>query len=159
MRYELKQAAQNNSVQEKRIVEKISSNSQQHTNNVHFKGRGGENEKLHSSRNDNQSVQDRLGNRPSDRSLDRPTDRPLDRPLDREELESRRPQVKAWEVNPEYVPKKGYYFEHDNREDGPGFRSSQMRGRGRGRFTNYQPYRGKKLLCFQLECRPIQFEG
>ena len=59
-----------------------------------------------------------------------------DRVLDREELESRRPQVKPWEINPEYVPKRGYYFEHDNREgDQPSYggRGGYNRGRGRGR--------------------------
>ena len=34
-----------------------------------------------------------------------------DKPLSREELERERPQVKPWEVNPEFVPKGGYYFE------------------------------------------------
>ena len=28
-----------------------------------------------------------------------------DRPLDRDELESRRPQIQSWEVNPEMVPR------------------------------------------------------
>lgn len=68
-----------------------------------------------------------------------------DRILDRNELESRRPQVKPWEVNPELVPRNGYYFEHDNREghqrepvasnDTYSFRG---RGRGRGRSRPYQ---------------------
>ena len=64
-----------------------------------------------------------------------------DHVLDRDELESRRPQVKPWEINPEYVPKNKYYFEHDNREDfQPNFRGGRGnfrgrfdRGRGRGR--------------------------
>ena len=58
---------------------------------------------------------------------------PDDHVLDREELESRRPQVKPWEINPEYVPKKGYYFEHDNREDDRPRYVNRDRGRGRGR--------------------------
>ena len=34
-----------------------------------------------------------------------------ERVLSREELERERPQVKPWEVNPEFVPKGRYYFE------------------------------------------------
>ena len=61
--------------------------------------------KMHSNRNSHStpSVQERLG----DRGLE---DRGLERPLDREELESRRPQVKSWEVNPEMVPRNRYEF-------------------------------------------------
>jgi len=75
-------------------------------------------EKMHSERNSQStpSVQERLG-------------QGTDRPLDRDELESRRPQIQSWEVNPEMVPRNRYYFEHDNRED---FRP--YRGRGGGRF-------------------------
>ena len=50
--------------------------------------------------------------------------------LDREEIEFRRPQVKPWEVNPEYVPRKSFYFEHDNREDFRGSGNGSFRGQG-----------------------------
>ena len=60
-------------------------------------------------------------NRPGDNTHN------TNRILDREEIEFRRPQVKPWEVNPEYVPRNNFYFEHDNRED---FRGSSFRGRG-----------------------------
>ena len=33
------------------------------------------------------------------------------RVLDREELESRRPDIKPWDINPEFVPKGNNYFE------------------------------------------------
>lgn len=39
------------------------------------------------------------------------------RVLDREELESRRPDIKPWDINPEFVPKGINYFEHDDRND------------------------------------------
>ena len=54
--------------------------------------------KMHSNRNSHSTVQDRLG------------ERGPERPLDREELESRRPQVKSWEVNPEMVPRNRYGY-------------------------------------------------
>ena len=34
-----------------------------------------------------------------------------DKPLSREELERERPQVKPWDINPEFVPKGHSYFE------------------------------------------------
>ncbi len=93
------------------------------------------------------SVQDRLG-----RQQTRFQHEENDKNLDREELESQRPDVKPWEINPEYVPRSRYYFEvcdfhgsfaffgavsqtilllqHDNRED---FVSDNRGGRGRGR--------------------------
>ncbi len=49
------------------------------------------------------SVRDRLGYQNN-------VDRDRDRVLDRDELESQRPDVKPWEVNPEFVP-RGSYFE------------------------------------------------
>jgi len=94
-------------------------------------------DKMHSGRNSQStpSVQERLG-------------QGTDRPLDRQELESRRPQVKSWEVNPEMVPKNGYYFEHDNREDfhpqrGRGGRFGFGQGRGGG-FNSGPSYWGMK---------------
>ena len=33
------------------------------------------------------------------------------RVLDRQELESRRPDIKPWDINPEFVPKGSNYFE------------------------------------------------
>ena len=60
--------------------------------------------------------------------------------LDREEIEFRRPQVKPWEVNPEYVPRNNFYFEHDNRED---FRGSFRGGGGFVRGGHRGGFRGR----------------
>jgi len=109
-------------------------NDQQQNHKQQHTGRSGSpQDKFHSGRNNSHSappVQDRLGQQG------------VDRPLDRQELESRRPQVQSWEVNPEMVPRNRYYFEHDNREDfqqnrgfrgGPGGRFEVgHRGQGRG---------------------------
>ena len=62
--------------------------------------------------------------------------------LDRDEIESRRPQARPWEINPEMVPRNRYYFEHDNREDFNGFRGS-FRGSFRGRGGNFRGGRGR----------------
>ena len=79
-----------------------------------------------------------------------------DRVLDREELESRRPQVKPWEINPEYVPKRGYYFEHDNREgdqpsygDRGGYNRGRGRGRGRGGRGTYNHFYKRKVDIYE----------
>lgn len=66
------------------------------------------------------SIKDRLGQKSANgqgqRSNDGPTQRFNNGPgqesdvLDRDQLESRRPNTKPWEVNPEYVPRgRGYY--------------------------------------------------
>jgi hypothetical protein len=50
------------------------------------------------------SIRDRLGGESTNLDDD-------DRVLNRDELESLRPDVKPWEINPEYVPRSHYYFE------------------------------------------------
>ncbi len=56
--------------------------------------------------------------------------------LDREQLENLRPDVKPWDIDPEFVPKGRNYFEHDNREndeeEDDGFGRGGWGGRGRG---------------------------
>jgi len=124
--------------------------------------------RMHSSRDDKKSVHDRLGggnasenrhSRQNNRSGNnfrennfrendfRENDyRENSRVLDRDEIESRRPQVRPWETNPEFVPRNRYFFEHDNREDFNGFRGSyrgSYRGsgfRGRGNFRGGRGY-------------------
>ncbi len=56
--------------------------------------------------------------------------------LNREELENLRPDVKPWDINPEYVPKGRNYFEHDDREGGDGEEEEPRGyyGGGRGGF-------------------------
>ena len=73
-------------------------------------------------------ARDRLNRRRGGSDLD------PNRVMDREELESRRPDIKPWDLNPEFVPKGPSYFEHDDREGDEddnrgGFRSG---GGGRG---------------------------
>ena len=119
---------------------------------------------MHSSRDDKKSVHDRLGggntsenrhSRQNNRSGNnfrennfrendfRENDyRENNRVLDRDEIESRRPQVRPWESNPEFVPRNRYFFEHDNREDFNGFRGS-YRGSYRGSgFRGRDNFRG-----------------
>ncbi len=58
------------------------------------------------------SIKDRLGARSSNGQGQRPSNGPSHESdvLDRDQLESRRPNTKPWEVNPEYVPRgRGYY--------------------------------------------------
>ena len=60
--------------------------------------------------------------------------RPNEDALSREQLERRRPTTKPWEINPEVVPRSGFYFEHDNRDTFV----SRGRARGRGFHRPYQ---------------------
>ena len=66
------------------------------------KSRLGEHTRLDDER---PSIRDRLGDRHNNDWDDR------DRPMDRDELESRRPMTKPWDVNPEFVPKGFSYYE------------------------------------------------
>jgi len=122
-----------NSNNQESKLNNIGNDQQQNRKQQHSGRSSSPQDKLHSGRNNSHStppVQDRLGQQG------------VDRPLDRQELESRRPQVQSWEVNPEMVPRNGYYFDHDNREDfqqnrggrgGPGGRFEVgHRGQGRG---------------------------
>jgi hypothetical protein len=66
-------------------------------------------------------------------------DHDTNRVLDREGLESMRPDIKPWDINPEYVPKGGNYYEV--REGGNGtfvnnnyISSRHVARRSRGRF-------------------------
>uniref|UniRef100_A0A0K2TT85 Putative LOC100742483 [Bombus impatiens] n=1 Tax=Lepeophtheirus salmonis TaxID=72036 RepID=A0A0K2TT85_LEPSM len=67
--------------------------------------------------------------------------------LGRQELERFRPDVKPWDVNPEFVPRGRNYYEHDTREDEylihnssrGRFNAKSSRDRGRG-YTRSRPY-------------------
>ena len=108
---------------------------------------------------------DRRGNSDSFRRFDDRRDDDRNRAWNRQEMESRRPDVKPWEIDPEYVPKGHTYYEvrtltgyahtnvafnqvfplsfqHDDRQED--LDDGDMRGGGGGDF-----YRGRGRSRFQ----------